>query len=179
VSRFVFLDRDGTLVRDTGYPHRREDYELLTGTAAALRQLAAAGWGLAIVTNQSGIGRGLFTEGDFQAFQDHLLRDLRAQGVEIAATYHCPHAPGAGCDCRKPEPGLLHRARNALGAELERCWFVGDGDRDVAVAFRAGCRGAVRVGAVPGAPPPGEHPPLFYDASDLAEAVRRILAERT
>ena len=177
MSRFVFLDRDGTLVRDTGYPHRREDYELLPCTPAALERLCAAGYRLAIVTNQSGIGRGLFTEADFQSFHELLLRDLAAHGVRVEATYHCPHAPGADCLCRKPAPGLLLRARDELGAQLSECWFIGDADRDVAVAARAGCRGAIRVGAPPGAAPPAECPVHFYDEPDLAGAAERILEQ--
>jgi D-glycero-D-manno-heptose 1,7-bisphosphate phosphatase len=145
VSRFVFLDRDGTLVRDTGYPHRDADYELLAGVPEALRRLAGAGFRLAIVTNQSGIGRGLFTEADFARFQARLLADLEAAGVRIERTYHCPHRPEAGCDCRKPAPGLLWRARDELGADLAASWVVGDGAGDVGLAERAGCRGAVRI----------------------------------
>ena len=175
MSRFVFLDRDGTLVRDTGYPHRPEDYALLPGTGAALRTLGEAGFSLAIVTNQSGIGRGLFTEADFGRFQELLLADLRDAGVRIDATYHCPHAPDAGCSCRKPEPGLLLRARDELGARLEQSWFVGDADRDVATAARAGCRGAVRLGAP--RPPPDERPARFRDAADLGAAAALILAD--
>lgn len=176
MSRFVFLDRDGTLVRDTGYPHRPEDYALLPGTPEALARLTAAGYGLAIVTNQSGIGRGLFTERDFWSFQDLLLRDLAAHGVEIAATYHCPHSPDEGCTCRKPAPGLLLRARDELGAQLGHSWFVGDADRDVAVAARAGCHGAIRIGAPAGTPAPDERPALFSEAADLGEAAEQILA---
>ena len=96
VTRFVFLDRDGTLVRDAGYTHRVEDYALLPGVAAALRRLAAAGFGLAIVTNQSGIGRGLFDEGAYRAFEAHLEADLARQGVVIAGSFFCPHRPDAG-----------------------------------------------------------------------------------
>jgi D-glycero-D-manno-heptose 1,7-bisphosphate phosphatase len=147
VSRFVFLDRDGTLVRDTGYPHREADYELLPGVPAALRRLADAGFRLAIVTNQSGIGRGLFGEADFERFQARLLADLAAERVHIERTYHCPHRPDAGCGCRKPSPGLLWRARDELGADLAGSWVIGDGDGDVGLAARAGCRGAVRIGA--------------------------------
>lgn len=176
MSRFVFLDRDGTLVRDTGYPHRAEHYELLPGTARALGRLRAGGFQLVIVTNQSGIGRGLFGESDFRSFQKLLLDDLAAAGVEIEATYHCPHAPDAGCDCRKPAPGLILQARDELGAEPSECWVVGDADRDIAVAARAACRGAVRVGAAPGTPAPGERPAEFFDAGDLEAAVDRILA---
>jgi histidinol-phosphate phosphatase family protein len=162
VSRFVFLDRDGTLVRDTGYPHRDADYELLPGVPAALRRLADAGFRLAIVTNQSGIGRGLFSPADFERFQARLVADLAAGGVQIERTYHCPHRPDEGCACRKPEPGLLWRARDELGADLAASWVVGDGAGDVELAARAGCRGAVRVAAEGGA----DTAPTFSAAVD-------------
>jgi histidinol-phosphate phosphatase family protein len=163
VSRFVFLDRDGTLVRDTGYPHRDADYELLSGVPAALRRLAEAGFRLAIVTNQSGIGRGLFGEADFERFQARLLADLGAERIQIERTYHCPHRPDAGCDCRKPSPGLLWRARDELGADLGASWVIGDGEGDVGLASRAGCRGAVRIGA--------------DGVATLADAVDRLLKD--
>jgi D-glycero-D-manno-heptose 1,7-bisphosphate phosphatase len=176
VRPFVFLDRDGTLVRDTGYPHRPEDYALLPGVPAALRALADAGYALAIATNQSGLGRGRFGPADFARFQSLLEADLAAAGVVLAATLVCPHAPDAGCACRKPAPGLLLRARDELGADLAASWMVGDGERDVEAARRAGCRGAVRVGVAAPAPArPGEDP-LALEARDLPEAARRILA---
>jgi histidinol-phosphate phosphatase family protein len=162
VTRFVFLDRDGTLVRDTGYPHRESDYELLPGVPAALRRLRDAGFKLAIVTNQSGIGRGMFAEADFERFQARLLADLAAERVAIERTYHCPHRPDEGCACRKPAPGLLWRARDELGADLAASWVVGDGANDVELAARAGCRGAVRIA-------PSEAP-------TFADAVDRLLA---
>ena len=146
-QKFVFLDRDGTLVRDTGYPHRvPQDYALLSGVPEALLRLASAGWRLAIVTNQSGIGRGLFDTAAYERFAAHLVADLGAHGVEIAGSFHCPHAPDAGCGCRKPRPGLFFAARDALGADLAASWMIGDASRDVEAARAAGCRGAVLVG---------------------------------
>lgn len=143
MKRFVFLDRDGTLVRDVGYPHRLEDCELLPGVVPGLQRLSAAGFHLAIVTNQSGIGRGLFTPREFEDFQGRLLEALERAGIRIERTYVCPHAPSAGCPCRKPEPELLWRAREELGAKLEASWVIGDSEGDVELARRAGCRGAV------------------------------------
>jgi D-glycero-D-manno-heptose 1,7-bisphosphate phosphatase len=173
VSRFVFLDRDGTLVRDTGYPHRDEDYELLPGVPEALRRLQERGYRLAIVTNQSGIGRGLFGEADFERFQARLLADLVRDGVRIERTYHCPHRPDAGCACRKPAPGLLWRARDELGADLSASWVIGDGAADVELAARAGC-GAVRLRPAPAGAGDAPLPPRYAEAANLGAAVELI-----
>ena len=150
MSRFVFLDRDGTLVRDRGYVHRLEDYELLPGVVSGLRKLARAGFRLAVVTNQSGIGRGYFSASDFARFQTQLIADLARQGVRVECTYHCPHRPDEGCACRKPAPALLERAQRELGADLGASWVIGDSESDVELAKRAGCRGAVLLAAVEG-----------------------------
>jgi len=174
VSRFVFLDRDGTLVRDSGYPHREEDYELLPGVAEALRRLQERGFRLAIVTNQSGIGRGLFREADFERFQARLLADLARAGVRIERTYHCPHRPDEGCACRKPSPGMLWRARDELGADLAASWVIGDGAVDVELAAQAGC-GAVRLRPPAGGPGAAGRPARYAEADDLAAAAERIV----
>lgn len=169
MNRFVFLDRDGTLVRDPGYVHRIGDYELLPGIVDGLRGLQTAGWKLAIVTNQSGIGRGLFGEQDFQAFQTQLIGDLAARGVTIEGTFHCPHAPNDGCSCRKPAPGLLERAHAELDAELSESWMIGDSARDAEAAAAAGLRGAIWIGG------PEENRPRGCEAAaNFAEAAKRL-----
>jgi histidinol-phosphate phosphatase family protein len=145
VNRFVLLDRDGTLTRDAGYTHRIADYALLPGVVEGLRRLAAAGFRFAIATNQSGIGRGIFSEADYQAFQCHLTEDLGSRGIRIEASFHCPHRPEAGCACRKPAPGLFFAARDALRLDLGACWAIGDQPRDVEAALAAGCKGAILV----------------------------------
>jgi histidinol-phosphate phosphatase family protein len=176
VSRFVFLDRDGTLVEDVGYTHRLEDYRLLDGVAPALRRLAAAGWRLAIVTNQSGIARGYYGVADFERFQAWLAADLAGRGVAIEASYFCPHLPDAGCACRKPATGMLERAREELGADLGASWVVGDHAVDAELARRAGCAGAVLVLTGQGAQETDRVPAAVPRARDLGEAVDRILA---
>jgi D-glycero-D-manno-heptose 1,7-bisphosphate phosphatase len=170
MKRFVFLDRDGTLVRDEGYTHRISDYALLPGVASGLRRLQAAGFGLAVVTNQSGIGRGLYSEADYQAFQQHMAADLSRQGVQLSQSFHCPHRPEAGCACRKPAPGLLLQARDTLGAELSQSWMIGDMPRDAEAALQAGCRGSVLVGDAEAAAPGA------LRAADFSEAVELLLA---
>ncbi len=174
-SRFVFVDRDGTLIEDRGYTHKVEDYAPLAGAVEGLRQLSDAGFRVAIVTNQSGIGRGYYGEADFERFQAHLVRDLAARGVEIEASYHCPHRPDAGCACRKPAIGLLERAQRELGADLAASWVIGDSPADVALALRAGC-GAVYVLTGQGAALRGELPADVPVADDLPAAARYILS---
>lgn len=139
-SRFVFLDRDGTLVFDVGHGHLVEHYQLLPGVIEALQLLRDAGFRFAIVTNQSGIGRGFFTEEDFRRFNDRLFADLSAGGIEIAATFHCPHLPDAGCACRKPSPASLLAARDRFAIDLSASWMIGDHANDVRTAANAGCR---------------------------------------
>ena len=168
----MLLDRDGTLVRDVGYPHRLADYELLDGVTPALERLAAAGWRFAIITNQSGIGRGYFAFSDYERFHARLLADLAAAGITIDATFVCPHAPDAHCECRKPSPGLLWRARDDLGVDLPTSWMIGDTERDIEAAWRAGLRGAVRVGV---AEPKASDDPHHLEARDLGEAAAQIL----
>jgi len=172
--RFVFLDRDGTLVRDHGYTHKLANYALLPRVRAGLLRMTQAGFGLAVVTNQSGIGRGYYTEADFQAFQAHLCADLQRSGIRIEATFFCPHLPEAGCPCRKPAPGLLWRARAELGADLAASWVVGDQASDLELARRAGCRGAVWIGVDAARSGASEG---VYGVADLEEAAGLILSQ--
>jgi histidinol-phosphate phosphatase family protein len=175
VKPYVFLDRDGTLVEDPGYVHRVEDYRLLAGVADGLRRLADAGFRLAVVTNQSGIGRGYFAHADYERFQAHLVADLAAQGVAIDASFCCPHPPDAGCGCRKPAPGMLERARAELAANLGASFVIGDHAIDVELARRAGCAGAVLVTTSRYAGEAALVDPAVPRARDLREAADRIL----
>ncbi|HZR80481.1 MAG TPA: HAD family hydrolase [Candidatus Binatia bacterium] len=174
-GRFVFLDRDGTLVRDVGYGYRLADYELLPGVVDALRVLSAAGYRFAIVTNQSGIARGIFSHAEFEVFHRRLLNDLDRAGIAIEATYMCPHLPDARCDCRKPSPTPLLRARDVLGADLPRSWVVGDHAVDVELAARAGCRG-ILVTTGHGEEERARLTVATPVVADLAAAARHILA---
>ncbi len=145
MARFVFLDRDGTLIRDAGYAHEIADCEILPGTVEGLRQLAEAGFGLVIVTNQSGIGRGYFDEAAFETFQAHFEAELAKEGIRFAATYHCPHAPDAGCDCRKPEPGMIFQAKTRHGIDLPTTVMIGDNIKDMLCGQNAGCGATILV----------------------------------
>lgn len=143
----VFLDRDGTLVHPRHYPSRPADLRLYDGIGPRLRRVQAAGFRLVVVTNQSGIARGYFTEDDLARMHDHLAAELAREGVRLDGIYHCPHHPdgvipalSVRCACRKPEPGLIRRAAANLALDLPRSWFIGDILDDVEAGNRAGCR---------------------------------------
>lgn len=181
-ARAVFLDRDGTLVHPRHYPARPEDLILYDGIGAELRALQAAGFLLVVITNQSGIARGLFTEGDLRRMHDHLGRELARAGVRLDGVYHCPHHPDGSvpglaihCDCRKPQPGLLHRAAADLALDLARSWFVGDILDDCEAGNRAGCR-TVLVDLGTEAPPAAPIRRPAFAARDTRHALRLIRA---
>lgn len=143
----LFLDRDGTLVHARHYPSRPEELILYADLGPGLRRLQAAGFRLVLITNQSGIARGFFDHAALDLMHEHVRRELVALGVRLDGVYHCPHHPegsvaawAIGCDCRKPAPGLIHRAAADLDLDLARSWFVGDILDDVEAGRRAGCR---------------------------------------
>jgi D-glycero-D-manno-heptose 1,7-bisphosphate phosphatase len=143
----VFLDRDGTIVVERGYLSEAGGIELLPGVAEGLRQLQAAGWAVLVVSNQSGVGRGLFPPSRVHEVMARLRIELRAQGVELDGIYFCPHRPEDGCACRKPGTRLLERAAADHLLRLRRSVMVGDKLLDVETGQRAGGRGVlVRTG---------------------------------
>jgi histidinol-phosphate phosphatase family protein len=137
----LFLDRDGTLIEDVGYPRDPRRVYLLPGAAGALARLARLGFALVIVSNQSGVGQGLLTRAEAEAVHAEVVRRFAAAGVRFDGAYYCYHAPDEGCGCRKPAPGLLLRAAAELGLDVSRSFLVGDKPADVAAAAAAGCRG--------------------------------------
>lgn len=141
--RAVFVDRDGTIIHDAHYLRDAAQVELLPGAVEFLRAFAAAGWLIVVVTNQSGIARGLVTEAEYFAVRARLDALLSAQGVTVDLTKHCPHHPDISgpCRCRKPGTLMYEEARDALGIDLAASVFVGDRWRDVAPALALGGRG--------------------------------------
>ena len=129
----VFLDRDGTIIRDTEYLRDPEQLELLPGAGHAIRRLNDAGWPVVVVTNQSGIARGLMTEQDYERVRMGLDKMLAAEGARVDATYHCPHHPEftGRCECRKPGTKMYRDAAAAHDLDLARSWYIGDRLRDV------------------------------------------------
>ncbi len=143
--RAIFLDRDGTLIEDVGYPSKPEQVRVLPGTGPALLRLRRAGFLLVIVSNQSGIARGYHNEADFLCVNETIER---ATGVLFDAAYFCPHLPDAGCPCRKPAPGMLLTAAQEHSIDLAGSIVVGDRVSDALAGTAAGCR-AMLIGPEP------------------------------
>lgn len=129
--RAVFLDRDGTVIKEQNYLHDPDGVELLPGAAEGLRQMQALGLLLVLVTNQSGVGRGYFGRDAVERVHGRLLELLEAQGVDLDAIYLCPHTPDEACSCRKPLPGLILRASTDLGIDPAQSFVIGDKPCDV------------------------------------------------
>jgi len=182
--RAVFLDRDGTLNVVREYVGKTADVELVPNAAEGARMLAAAGYVLVVVSNQSGIARGYFTEEQADAVDERLAQLLSGLGVTIAASYRCPHLPDAPlpqyaveCDCRKPSPGLILRAAAELALDPKASWAIGDRVRDIEAGAAAGCR-TIAVDRVPQplvAEDFGASEPEFR-ARDLVDAAHYIIA---
>jgi D-glycero-D-manno-heptose 1,7-bisphosphate phosphatase len=138
----VFLDRDGTLIEDRDYLRDPAQVHLLPGASEAVRRLNTAAIPAVVVTNQSGIARGLLTEADYATTVRRLDGLLAAAGARLDGHYHCPHLPDltGPCDCRKPGPLLYERAARDLDLDLAASWWVGDRERDLAAADRFGGR---------------------------------------
>jgi D-glycero-D-manno-heptose 1,7-bisphosphate phosphatase len=182
VKPTVFLDRDGTLNREVGFVRSVDQLEVLPGAAAAVRRLHDAGYRLVVVTNQSGIARGLYRQQDLAAIHCRLHDQL---GGLIEAWLHCPHHPDGGhgyggeCTCRKPGAGLLHQARELLGVDWPGGALIGDSARDLLMARGLPLR-TVLVHS--GKPADGERQqlqregfPPDHEAADLPAAVDWLL----
>ena len=180
--RAVFLDRDGTIIHDKSYIARPGDVQLIPGAAQAIRQLNDAATPVIIVTNQSGIARGLLTVADYEAVRREMERQLAAaaRGARIDASYYCPHHPDfdGPCECRKPGTLMYRQAAAEHALDLAASYYVGDRWRDVAPAVALGGHGIL----VPSpATPEDEIERSAREASvarSLTEAVSRVLVAR-
>jgi len=152
LRKAAFLDRDGVINQDRAYVHRWEDFEFVPGAIEGMRRLQEAGYALVIVTNQSGLARGYYTEAQYQALTAALRAELARQGVKLDGVYHCPHHPkgtvpelSIDCDCRKPAPGMVLQAARELGLSLPDSLLIGDKPGDIEAARAAGVGRAYQV----------------------------------
>ncbi len=136
----VFLDRDGTINIDHGYVSKKENFEFIPGVFEAMRKLRKAGYLLIIVTNQSGIARGYYTERDYNELNKYFMGKLESEGVIVDRVYHCSHHPDDDCEYRKPKPGMVHRASEELNIDLGKSFVVGDKVSDIELGKNLGMK---------------------------------------
>src|SRR5579875_2372731 len=182
--RAVFLDKDGTLIKDIPYNIDPQKIQLTSRAMEGLSALHESGYALIVVSNQSGVARGLFPERALGEVEHSLRCQLAAFGVPLAGFYYCPHHPQShvngytiACRCRKPAPGMLRRAAADLGIDLAQSWMVGDILDDIEAGRRAGCRTVLIDNGNETEWRHGQRRQPHYHAADLAEAARLILAE--
>ncbi|MCK4390658.1 MAG: D-glycero-beta-D-manno-heptose 1,7-bisphosphate 7-phosphatase [Desulfobacterales bacterium] len=144
--KVVFIDRDGVINKDRpDYIKIWSEFEFLPGSLAALNLLTLNGYHVILITNQSVINRGIVTEARLQEIHKKMTRTVVDHGGSIEAIYYCPHSPEDGCDCRKPEPGLIYRAQADYGLDLSKTCMIGDSLKDILCARRAGCGRVILV----------------------------------
>ncbi|MHC4982256.1 MAG: D-glycero-alpha-D-manno-heptose-1,7-bisphosphate 7-phosphatase [Planctomycetota bacterium] len=187
-DRAVFLDRDNTVMEDPGYISDPDAVKLLPGVELALKSLKQAGYKLVVVTNQSGVARGLLTEDAVEKIHAELRRQLGGHTVHVDQIYYCPYHPegtveqyARESELRKPQPGMLFKAAEELGVDLAKSWMVGDSGRDMEAGQRAGCR-TVRIrlrgeGDSDEARPGNEDVQADFNARNLVDAAKLIVRE--
>lgn len=187
MNKAVFLDRDGTINVEKNYLYKKEDFEFLPGVIEAMKKLQDEGFLLFIITNQSGIGRGYYTEEDFNKLNTWMLNELEKNAVNITKVYYCPHLPDASvikyrvvCNCRKPALGMYRQAIEDYKIDIDNSYAIGDKIRDCSICEKTGCRGYL----ISDAEKPGiikavkekQYKNIEY-AADLFSAVNKILEE--
>jgi len=175
-ARLVMIDRDGVINEDSGeFIKSVAEWRPIAGSLEAIASLHRAGWMVVVVTNQSGVGRGLYDEATLGQIHEHMRSRVRAAGGELAGVYYCPHMPDAGCECRKPKPGMFRALERELGVSVVGAPYIGDRMSDVEAAEAVGARPMLvrtGTGAATVALLGTRRVPMF---DDLAAAARSLL----
>lgn len=172
----VFLDRDDTIAKDVGYCSKVEDFALLPFVPEAIKLLNDNGFKVIVITNQSGIARGLFTEEILAQIHQHMQQELARFGARLDAIYYCPHHPDDGCQCRKPGTALFHEAAEKFDIDFYQSFMVGDTYMDIEAGKALGCKSIlVTTGSVKGENYDGKVQPDFI-ADSLFQAARWIIS---
>jgi len=140
MNKAVFLDRDGTINKEVDYLSRIEEFEFLPSAVKALVKLSKSSYKIIVITNQSGVARGYFTEVALGKIHGHMVEELKANGARVDGIYVCPHHPDENCDCRKPKTGLIRKAEKDFNLDVKNSYIVGDSTKDVQTGINAGCK---------------------------------------
>ena len=145
MQKTVFLDRDGVINIEKDYLYKIEDFEFVDGVMDACKYLQNLGFQLVVITNQSGIGRGYYTQEDFDLLTEWMIKEFASNGITISGVYLCPHAPDEGCNCRKPLTGMIDQACKDLVIDLKSSWLIGDKGSDIECAINAHIPNTIQV----------------------------------
>lgn len=176
-EKAVFLDRDGTLIKEVNFLSSADGVSLFPNTPRALSVLANRGFRLFVVTNQSGVARGLFDNSAVEQIHARIERELKGSGISIESFHFCPHLPDAGCRCRKPETGMIKDAISGSKIDLSSSWVIGDKELDLELGYNAGCgTSLVRTGYGSAVEPTLRRRPdiIADDILDAALAIKRL-----
>jgi D-glycero-D-manno-heptose 1,7-bisphosphate phosphatase len=142
----LFIDRDGVINLDSGYTYKIDDFRFCDGIFETLAFFQSKDFKLIIITNQSGIARGLYREEDFDILMKWVVKKFRDNGIVIDDVYHCPHSPNDNCDCRKPKTGMLKSAIEKLNLDINKCYLIGDKDSDIEAGINIGIDNNIMIG---------------------------------
>ena len=141
----IFLDRDGVINKEINYLHKIDEFEFIDGIFDACLYFQSLSYKIIIITNQSGISRGYYTESDYQKVTQWMLNQFKYKNINILDIFHCPHGPDSTCDCRKPKPGMFLKAKDKHNTDMEKSWLIGDKEVDVIAANAAGIDNTILV----------------------------------
>ena len=141
----IFLDRDGVINKEVNYLNKIDDFEFIDGIFDACLYFTNLGYKLIIITNQSGISRGFYSESDYQQLTQWMLGQFENKYIKILDIFHCPHGPNSNCDCRKPMPGMFLSAKTKHNIDMKKSWMIGDKEVDVIAANASGISNTILV----------------------------------
>ena len=144
----IFLDRDGVINKEVNYLNKIDDFEFIDGIFDVCLYFQNLGYEIIIVTNQSGIYRGYYSEDDYQKVTQWMLTQFANENINILDIFHCPHGPDSTCNCRKPKPGMFISAKNRHNIDMKNSWMIGDNNTDVIAANAAGIDNTILVRSV-------------------------------
>jgi len=144
-KKVIFLDRDGVINQEVSYLYKIENFKFINGIFRSLRVLQDLGYYFIVITNQSGIGRGFYSEKDYFILDKWMKKEFEKNGIKILYSIHCPHTPEQNCDCRKPKPGMFINCFKLFQISKEDSWMVGDSERDIEAAIMAGITNNILV----------------------------------
>jgi D-glycero-D-manno-heptose 1,7-bisphosphate phosphatase len=134
----IFLDRDGVINKEVNYLYKIEEFEFIDGIFEACKYFLKLGYKIIIITNQSGISKGYYSENDFQITTQWMIKEFQKNDVTISDIFHCPHSPEENCPCRKPMPGMIIKAQEKYNINLASSWLIGDKEADIIAANKSG-----------------------------------------